>query len=49
MVFELFTWVRVLNQSKPSLTGPDELLARLIMRRVEAQALTLGEQRSNMQ
>src|SRR6266852_4896629 len=32
---------RGLFQSKPSLVGPDELLARLIMGRVEAQNLTL--------
>lgn len=39
---------RGLFQSKPALVGPDELLARLIMGRVEAQDLTLGEQRPNV-
>ena len=40
---------RGLFQSKPSLVGPDELLARLIMGRVEAQNLTLSEQRPHAQ
>ena len=40
---------RGLFQSNPSLVGPDELLARLIMGRVEAQNLTLGKERSNAQ
>jgi hypothetical protein len=40
---------RGLFQSKPSLVGPDELLARLIMGRVEAQNLTLGKQRLDVQ
>ena len=40
---------RGLFQGKPSLVGPDELLATLIMGRVEAQNLTLGKQRSNAQ
>jgi hypothetical protein len=42
-------YARVLFQSKPLLVGPDELLATLITGRVEAQNLTLGEQRPNMQ
>ena len=40
---------RGLFQSKPALAGPDELLATLIMGRVEAQNLTFGKQRSNVQ
>ncbi len=40
---------RGLFQSKPVLAGPEELLARLIMGRVEAQNLTLGKQRLDMQ
>jgi hypothetical protein len=39
---------RGLFQCKPVLVGPEELLARLIMGRVEAQDLTLGEQRPNV-
>jgi len=42
-------YARVLFQGKPVLAGPDELLAKLIMGRVEAQNLTLGEQHSNAQ
>ncbi len=42
-------YTRGLFQSKPSLVGPDELLAKLMMGRVEAQNLTLGKQRSNVQ
>jgi hypothetical protein len=42
-------YVRGLFQSKPVLAGPEELLSRLIMGRVEAQNLTPGEQRSNAQ
>jgi len=41
--------LRGLFQSKPVLVGPDELLAKLIKGRVEAQNLTLGEQRPNVQ
>ena len=40
---------RGLFQGKPVLAGPDELLARLIMGRVETQNLTFAEQRSNVQ
>jgi hypothetical protein len=42
-------YARGLFQGKPVLAGPEELLARLIMGRVEAQNLTLGKQRSNVQ
>jgi hypothetical protein len=42
-------YARGLFQRKPALVGPDELLAKLIMGRVEAQNLTFGEQRPNMQ
>ena len=40
---------RGLFQSKPVLVGPEELLAKLIMGRIEAQNLALGEERSNVQ
>ncbi len=40
---------RGLFQSRPSLVGPEELLAKLIMGQVEAQNLTFGEQRPNAQ
>lgn len=40
---------RVLFQHTPSLVGPDELLARLIMGRIEAQNLTLGKERPDVQ
>jgi len=42
-------YARILFQSKHVLVGPDELLARLIMGRIEAQNLTLGEQRLDVQ
>ena len=42
-------YARGLFQRKLALVGPDELLATLIMGRVEAQNLTLGEQRPNAQ
>ena len=42
-------YARGLFQRKPVLVGPDELLATLIMGQVEAQDLTLGEQRPNVQ
>jgi hypothetical protein len=42
-------YARGLFQGKPVLEGPDELLATLIMGRVEAQNLTLGKERSNVQ
>ncbi len=38
-----------LFQGKPVLAGPDELLARLIMGRIEAQNLTLGKERPDVQ
>ncbi len=41
--------LRGLFQSKPVLAGPDELLARLIMGRIEAQNLTLGKERPDVQ
>ena len=40
---------RGLFQSKPVLVGPEELLAKLIMGRIEAQNPTLGKERSNAQ
>src|SRR5712692_2835820 len=40
---------RGLFQSKPVLVGPEELLAKLIMGRIEAQNLALGKERSNVQ
>ena len=40
---------RGLFQRKPVLVGPEELLATLIMGRIEAQNLTLGKERSNVQ
>lgn len=40
---------RGLFQHKPSLVGPDELLARLIMGRIEAQNFPLGKERPDVQ
>lgn len=40
---------RGLVQHKPSLVGPDELLARLIMGRIEAQNLTFGKECPDVQ
>ena len=45
----LLDYARGLFQGKPVLVGPDELLARLSMGRVEAQNLTLGKQHPDMQ
>jgi hypothetical protein len=42
-------YARGLFQGKPVLAGPDELLARLIMGRIEAQNLTLGKERPDAQ
>ena len=41
--------LRGMFQHKPSLVGPDELLARLIMGRIEAQNLTFGKERPDVQ
>src|SRR5258708_12531176 len=38
-----------LFHSKPVLLGPEELFARLLIGRIEAQNLTLGKERSNAQ
>jgi len=42
-------YARGLFQRKPALVGPEELIATLIMGRVEAQNLTFGEQHPNAQ